>query len=365
MGFESFKTVPKNKSEMPTEDVGDSIEDENLENILYGDGSDTTSPEPISNTPYRQETAQTLDAEAQLEEYRVSNEAIDSNIKDIENQLASLHGEFENAPLMNLSKLDELLTEREELLLEKVQNTANFPGNWTSLLQSRMLDPITKDRFIEQKTAAMVHMQPGEPGPEEVGNKYGKRYAAHYQSQIDNYDEQVAAIFNSTNIEIDSSHKHNLGHGNIHEPGTVYLNAESRKSGPLTIRQKNIIEAHEKGHGLRDYQSPIEKAEIQSVIDEEALAALIAERNSIQTTGDERFRQSYVTSPEEIIERMAQFKNYFGMSATDRFTKEHLAHIREHYISDTGLDNGVTDLFRCVTTQTETAFLSVINKYPI
>ncbi len=202
-----------------------------------------------------------------------------------------------------------------------------------------MLDPVTKDRFIAQKTEAMKYMKAGEPNLDEVGNKYSKRYASHYQSQIDNYDQRVADIFNSTNIEwADVSTRHRLGHGNINEPGTVYPNAESRESGPLTIRQKNIIEAHEKGHGLRDFHSPSEIAEIQSVIDREALDALTAERENSATNGGERFRPSYVNAPEEIIERMAQFKNYFGMSATDTFTEKHLAHVRSHYVQDTGLD---------------------------
>ena len=244
---------------MLPEDAGDSNKDENLENIFYGDAGDNISPEPNANTHYEQETEQTLDAEAHLEKYRESNEAVDLNIKDIENQLASLHSEHENAPLIDLLNLDGLLTKREELLLEKVQNSANFPGDWTNLLQSRMLDSATKDRFIEQKTAAMVHMQPGEPGPEEVGNKYGKRYAAHYQSQIDNYDEQVSAIFSSTNIEIDSSRKHSLGHGNINEPGTVYLNAESRQSGPLIVRQKILSKLTKKATGFVIINRPARK----------------------------------------------------------------------------------------------------------
>jgi len=365
MRFESFNTKPKNSSEVSPEDAGQSIESENHENIFYGDTAGDISPETTADASYEQETEQPINKEARLEAYHSRNEAIDSNIEDIEHQLVSLHNQEQTTPPLDQSALEELLNRRDELLQEKVQDSANFPGDWTGLLQNRMLDPVTKERFITQKTAAMASMQPGAPNLDDVGNKYGKRYASHYQSQIDNYDKRVADVFTSTTIEIDSSNKHNLGHGNIDAPGTVYLNAESRKSGPLTIRQKNIIEAHEKGHGLRDYQSLFEKSEIQSVIDGEVLAALTSERSSAETNGDERFRPRYVTTPEEIIERMAQFKNYFGMSATDRFTKDHLNHIRAHYISDTELDNGVSDLLRCVTQKTESAFLSIINKYPI
>lgn len=365
MGLESFSIAPKNKSSRLPENGAQSAEYKNPEDIFSGDTGADISPEPIINPSPGQETEQGNNNEAQLELYLVRNEATAASIEDIDNQLASLHTEQEATLLMDTSTLDELLTKRESLLQEKIQASANYPGDWTSLLQNRMLEPVTKGRFIAQKTSAMEHLQTGEPDPSEMGNKYSKRYAAHYQSQIANYDERVVAIFNSTNIEFDSSRKHSLGHGNINEPGTVYLNAESKKSGPLTIRQKNIIEAHEKGHGLRDYQSFSEKNEIQSVIDGEALAILTAERSNEGAAGDERFRPSYVTAPEEIIERMAQFKNYFGMSATDRFTGKHLEHIRSHYVHDTGLDNGVHDLLRCVTPNTEAAFLSIINKYPV
>ncbi len=101
------------------------------------------------------------------------------------------------------------------------------------------------------------------------------------------------------------------------------------------------------------------------MIDTVTIEELATERREQATTGTKRFRASYVSEPEEITERMAQFKNYFAMSATEQFTNKHLAHICSQYVSDTRLDNGISDLLRCVTTSTERAFLSIINKYPI
>ena len=43
----------------------------------------------------------------------------------------------------------------------------------------------------------------------------------------------------------------------------------------------------------------------------------------------------YFSDPAEIVERMSQVKNYFGMSGTEKFTQEHLDHARERYIQDT------------------------------
>jgi hypothetical protein len=348
MGIESFNSTPKNKTEVtPTPE----------ERNLYGENSADTGEDELEKAVDNQEL---------LAEYQARNEQLDQNLEALDNQLHNLLNAEPGDLLADLPTLNELLDKREELQREKVQASANYPGDWTAVLQRRMLDPVTKDKFITQKTEAMVAMKTGEPDPAEVGNKYGKKYASHYQAQIDSYDQRVKDIFNSTDIEhASASAKYHLGRGNINQPGTVYLNAESRKSGPLTIRQKNIIEAHEKGHGLRDFQSALEKPEIQSVIDQEALDDLGAERAGSDTAGRERFRSDYLAKPEEIIERMAQFKNYFRMNATDTFTSEHLAHIRAHYVHDTGLDNGVNDLLRCVTPNTEQSFLAIMNKYPI
>jgi len=58
---------------------------------------------------------------------------------------------------------------------------------------------------------------------------------------------------------------------------------------------------------------------------------------------------NYLTMPDEIIERMSQLRNYFGLSAKDVFTPEHLEYARAHYVSDTGLDNQMSLLMNVVT----------------
>jgi hypothetical protein len=44
-----------------------------------------------------------------------------------------------------------------------------------------------------------------------------------------------------------------------------YLVALEAEQSNLQQEQINIIEAHEKGHGLRDFRSSIDRAEIKSV----------------------------------------------------------------------------------------------------
>lgn len=145
--------------------------------------------------------------------------------------------------------------------------------------------------------------------------------------------------------------------------GVVFSDAETKDGQPLNNRQKNIIEAHEKGHGLRDYTSYIERQEFKGcIIDESLLNELCKEDNNNPKI---RFKPNYLNKTEEISERMTRLKNYFGMKAEEVFTSIHLSYVREHYIEDTGLDNSMSTFFKIVTPQTEANFLKVINKYPV
>lgn len=254
-------------------------------------------------------------------------------------------------------ELNASIDTRERMRQELIEVSANYPGDWTGLLYERMTDPVSREKFIACRTEAMEAMKDGEVGKldkEEAFKKY-------YQNQIDHYDETIAQVFSYTRIG--NEHPQTLGKSlNIGDPGVVYSGAHHKDGTPLTTRQKNIIEAHEKGHGLRDFESPIDGREIRLVIDEEENKKL--EEAKPRKDGNS-YSPEYLRDAREIIERMAQFKNYFGMGAADAFEKKHLDHIREHYVTDTELDNGITDLLTCVTPKTEAAFLSVINKYPI
>jgi hypothetical protein len=220
-----------------------------------------------------------------------------------------------------------------------------------------MADPISREKFIAQREEAMAAMQEGEAGRLDKP----KGFKAYYQNQINEYDENLAKVFSYTRANNERPYVLGSSDG-IGDPGVVYTGAHQKDGTPLTSKQKNIIEAHEKGHGLRDFQSPLDSREIRSIIDEAQLEKLTGIKRQ---AGDTSYSSDYVREPIEIIERMAQFKNYFGMSAQDTFEKKHLDHIRAHYVADTGLDNGITNLLQCVTPETEAAFLKVINKYPI
>jgi hypothetical protein len=298
--------------------------------------------------------------------YRERLNSLYEKQKELEEIIAMIHDDESIADRFDERHLQELLQNRETLQQEILAASANYPGDWTNFLYERLSDPITKERFIAERTRGMETMLPGTPS---FLDRDGRGFTSHYQEQINTYDDRLNFIFSQTRVgpaEKFGYKPNHLGKSNINETGTVFTDS-THKGVPLTARQMNIVESHEKGHGFRDFHSPTDTREIRAVIDTAALEKLTTTYRELEATGQKegRFRSVYVNRPEEIVERMAQFKNYFGMRARDTFEKKHLDYIREHYVSDIGLDNGVTDLLMCITPETEAAFLKIINEYPI
>lgn len=303
--------------------------------------------------------------------YEKVNQEIDNNINTKEQELKDLSGriseiyknlgiETSNTQQESIPSLLQLQNELKELSLKKIEGSANYPGDWTLLLQERMLDPVTKEKFIKARESAMIEMKTGEP---EILDK-PKQFSQHYQEQINKYDKNVAHIFNETQIGEASEFgktPDRLGMGNIGEQGAVFNNA-SHEEKVLNQRQKNIIEAHEKGHGLRDFTSPIDRKDFTNSLD---INELRKEEEKLKVENQNIRFVNYLSTAEEIAERMAQLKNYFGFHADDVFTKEHLQYAKEHYVKDTKLDNNMTTFFKAVTPETEVTFLETINKYPL
>ncbi|MFZ2253003.1 MAG: hypothetical protein WAW13_02375 [Minisyncoccia bacterium] len=311
-----------------------------------------------SELPVVSPHAEEFDNSETVSEYHRKKNVLLKKIFKIEKEIETC---LSDESVYDVDTLDTLFNTHKILILEKIEVSANYLGNWTLLLRERMTDPITKAKFMTQRTKTLEGLKTGEPG------KLDKvKYFFHpYRSQMRDYDHRVESIFNRTNVVMAEEHDkkpHHLGSNSIDDVGTIYYNAAMRDGTPLTIRQKNIIEAHEKGHGLRDFTSLVDIEEVQSVIDVaaiEKIASVFREKSS------EPFPYSYIRKAEEIIERMAQLKNYFGMKSDEPFTKEHLEYARIHYVSDTQLDNLMSEFFACITPQTEGKFLSIINTYPI
>jgi hypothetical protein len=142
------------------------------------------------------------------------------------------------------------------------------------------------------------------------------------------------------------------------------------------IQQKSYVEAHEKGHYIRRLKSEAIGKFFGQTVDLDQVsfswgyfyklkATAVrdhgAEAESLTFDDCRRMIVDYLKMPVEIMERMSQLKNYFGFSGNEIFTRQHLAYARENYVKDTGMDNYMEILFRCITPQTEDRFLQVIN----
>jgi hypothetical protein len=142
---------------------------------------------------------------------------------------------------------------------------------------------------------------------------------------------------------------------------------------PYDEKQMSIIEAHEKGHNLRPYyRGEFLEGHFKGAFAFDAAVFLKSDIEMYRKVlGEDEKNESdekvtgilaeYLFSPMEVAERMSQLKNYFGMSGDETFTPEHLLYAREHYVVDTGMDNGMGAFFRAIKPETEEEFLRLIN----
>ena len=141
-----------------------------------------------------------------------------------------------------------------------------------------------------------------------------------------------------------------------------------------SAKQLAITLAHEKGHRIRPYVGSFLNQHFAAGFDPSKARYTDQEyafyRNEWAkdlggtALSDERIEselKEYLFSAMELAERMNQLKCYFGMRGAEKFTHEHLAYAREHYVEDTGLDNEMTRFFQAITPETEAAFLDLIN----
>lgn len=253
---------------------------------------------------------------------------------------------------------NEQLAREEEKIVEA---EANYPGDWTLLLHERLMHPSTQKKFeavLSTHQSGFSDSVPTTLDKEENFLTFQTRQVSGFQSRVEDrfratgigdaheYGKTAKALGTAQSVLDTKTTEDNLIHS-----GIVFSDATTSKGTPLTPRQKNIIEAHEKGHSIRKFSGPMAD-EIRQVLDSNVIKALATKKN-------------YITKADEIIERMSQLKNYFGFNGGEVFTRQHLQHSKEHYIADTELDNDMTVFLSAITPATEDQFLKVINEYPI
>lgn len=266
----------------------------------------------------------------------------------------------------------------------------------TLLLFDRVKDPIIQEQIVdllflsEQAEAAKEEIEYvsdfDENGvfgkvKDENGNPIVVRKPSSYIPKTKDelrirLNNTIGRIENDTPISFDEN---DLTAGSSYEGERelIALNDAYLSKEATSPKQRAFIEAHEKGHVLRPYESLFLREYFSSGFDVSAMhytesdfEAAKRRQNDPDTAsstfaemGDE-FKSAaieYLFSAPEVAERMSQLKNYFGMGPQDQFTKEHLEYAKQHYITDTDYDNEMGLFFQAITPQKEEAFVKLVN----
>ncbi len=234
-----------------------------------------------------------------------------------------------------------------------IEQQANFEGSWTNLMIERLRNPDVQNQMINLLLADDEYSK---SESEETVNKFRRMFIGVGQNteilkrktsrELENeINERINLVSNDTPISFDKNERPHA------DPcGREIMPADWIMDGwKPTVLIKNIVESHEKGHVIRPWTSTYLHLKFRSVLDLETQ----------RKYGNEHF--GYIASPKEIVERMVQLKNYFGMAQNEKFTKEHLLYAREHYIIDTRLNNNMSQFFEAITPEKEDAFIELIN----
>ena len=212
-----------------------------------------------------------------------------------------------------------------------------YGENQVLVQRSRLLNPDVKAKFFENQAPAVE-------GRSSILQKMPKDYGNRITPG--NYEDFVKTVHGSTDYDLASStgkQPYNLGIGNYGKPGMVYSDA------PLNNLGKDIINAHEKNHGI--FAGTLSKE---------------MSRDLLKPFGTNRAIPNYAdkNQADEVLARMGQFKNAVGIGDNQTFTLGHLNLIRKNY-ADQFLDNGITEMLSKLKpgSSEERQFLKNMNKY--
>ncbi len=249
---------------------------------------------------------------------------------------------------MSLENLQSNKPENSQEHQEKsIEEQANYEGNHSLLLFERLQNPDVFNKLVndiyEDRTSVDFSSY-DYINPEYVQSLERDEY---FVKQDIKTELQQALDTTSKSTEIGFS-EYGYLKSNKGASGTGYIEICNNKLGNQfneTTLSKNITEAHEKGHTLRNYNlGSVFTKELQSIFDfdkflfSEETIEDIRKINNIEGSKEEiesSYRE-YLAYPWEIVERMSQVKNYFGMVGNEKFTQEHLDYVRENYVKDTG-----------------------------
>lgn len=240
-----------------------------------------------------------------------------------------------------------------EMQMRERLGTVNFEGDWTIIFRQRLEHPSSFRKYVqskydlpteEEKTSS--YFESKKSGETVCLEKPRDVPRDTWVSMMHNYQKNIEEVFNATDYKKSSDTNRtpkNLGQSDGYgDRGTVFVDA--KKDGkPLSDRHKNIIEAHEKAHGIFMGLTNGEKRRINYVFDYNKIGY------GLDKTAD------------EILARMSQLKNYFGFNGNQTFTLDHFRYARKHYVEDTGLDNNMKEFFGAIIPERENDFVDLMN----
>lgn len=225
----------------------------------------------------------------------------------------------------------------------------------------------------------------------EIRAKYIEHLEAAHKLSVSKYGgivptrEEISAALDDRIAKAESFTRVDFGEDMPNRGDGLHLNWKDHHQGrELTEQDWATIEAHEKGHEVRmdglpfrpnaprtpdqiDYEYfdtlfldavdpsvipfPWSKEEYQKFLD--------AGETTLTWEEQKAHAEAYNRSGGEILERMSQLKNYFGMRKNEEFTKAHLDYAREHYAADR-FDN-MSEFFQMITPEKEERFLELMN----
>lgn len=247
-------------------------------------------------------------------------------------------------------------------ILDKSELGADYNGDWTILLHTRFTDSVIKERYLGFKRKFPTTEMRSRSYFQDASQKFILEKPTdvpndEYEEMIspEAYDTNLKSIFAST--ETRDSINYNLQPYNQgvsagwRHPGVVFRDATDQYAEPLGIRQKNIVEAHEKAHGILMGMTNGEMEYIRSVF------------NTVNNRNKGKIIKSYSNKEQigDVVARMTQLKNYFGFKGGEEFTRDHLDFARENYIKDTGLDNNMSEFFDAIDRENEDRFIELMN----
>ena len=276
----------------------------------------------------------------------------------VRSETTSLFQELFNEEMLNINCIDN----GQNLSFEQIEESANYEGNKTLLMVERL-----RNEEINNQLVQLLYLD----------KKYNlQKLSKTSQSTVkEKALEMISDVSNHTPITFTSDSPESSDIDGVRESMGIFFDG----IGVLSVygnSQKNIAEAHEKGHTIRKVKSAPLMEYLTNSFDFDVMEVPDGRINSTKKYilgSDPKKKElsdnevveglkEYLMDPMELIERMSQLKNYFGISDNSIFTKEHLNYARLHYVEDTKLDNNMTEFFSIITSKTEDSFLDSINK---